>query len=159
MAETWGGVGAHRHTLRSLLVELGALDDVLDDFFLTPSLIIVAPPHRPLVFALETQVFACAARGLSLITLLPSKTTCEAPCKGSVSPMPKRKIPAAEQVGYNLPVLERRCIFVAACFAALAVFAVPTIVADGLVTDDGAEEEDMKSSCTWGPVRWVMKAR
>lgn len=57
------------------------------------------------------------------------------------------------------PVLERRCIFVAACFAALAVFAVPTIVADGLVTDDGAEEEDMKSSCTWGPVRWVMKAR
>ena len=104
-------------------------------------------------------MFAGAARVLSLIALLPSKTTCEAPCKSPISPVPKRKIPAPEQEEHNLPVLERRCIFVAACFAALALFAVPTIVADGLVTDDGAEEEDMDSSCTCGPVRWVMKAR
>ena len=61
MAQAWGCVGAHRHTLRSLLVELCALDNVLDDFFLGPPLLIVAPPHRPLVFALKTQVFASAA--------------------------------------------------------------------------------------------------
>jgi hypothetical protein len=58
---------------------------------------------------------------------------------------------------HDLPVRERRCIFAAACLAALAAFVVPTMLADCLVADDGAEEEDMESSCTSGPVRWFMK--
>ena len=96
MAETWGRGGAHRHTLRSLFIELRALDDVLDELFLSPPLLIVAPPHGSLVFTLESQVFASAAGRLSFITLLPSKTTCEAPCKSRISPVPKRKIPVPE---------------------------------------------------------------
>ena len=32
------------------------------------------------------------------------------------------------------------------------------MVADGFLAEDGAEEEDMDSSCTCGPVRWFMKA-
>jgi len=65
--------------LCALLVELGALDNVLDHLLLIPPLFVVAPPHWPLVFALETEVFAGAAGGLSLITLLSSQAACEAP--------------------------------------------------------------------------------
>ena len=60
MAETWRGVCAHCDALRTLLVELCAFDDILDDFFLVSPLFIVAPPHWSLVFALETEVFAGA---------------------------------------------------------------------------------------------------
>lgn len=62
-----------------LLVQLGALDDVLDDFLLGSPLLVVAPPNRPLVFTLEAQVFACTARVLALVALLASQTACEAP--------------------------------------------------------------------------------
>jgi hypothetical protein len=59
-----------------------------------------------------------------------------------------RKIPAGSDKS-DLPVRERRCIFAAACFAALAAaVVVPTMLADGLPTIDGAEEEDMSGSCT-----------
>jgi hypothetical protein len=51
-----------------------------------------------------------------------------------------RKIPVCIA---NLPVRERRCIFAAACFAALAAFVAPTMVEDCLVVDEGADEEDM----------------
>jgi hypothetical protein len=42
-----------------------------------------------------------------------------------------------------VPVRERRCIFAAACFAALAAFVVPTMVVDCLPAEVGAIEEDM----------------
>ena len=72
MAEAGRCVRANCDALRILLVELCALDDVLDDFLLVSPLLVVAPPHWSLVFTLETKMFACAARRLSLITLLPS---------------------------------------------------------------------------------------
>jgi hypothetical protein len=72
VAQAWWGVCADCDALCALLVELGALDDVLDDLLLVPPLLVVAPPHGSLVFTLETKVFACAARRLSLIALLAS---------------------------------------------------------------------------------------
>lgn len=48
-----------------------------------------------------------------------------------------------------LPVRERRCIFAAACFAALAAAVVaPTMVVECLVADVGADEEDMDARGT-----------
>jgi hypothetical protein len=72
MTQAWWGVGAHGDTLGALLVELGALDDVLDHLLLIPPLLVVAPPHWSLVFALETKMFAGAAGRLAFIALLPS---------------------------------------------------------------------------------------
>jgi hypothetical protein len=66
--------------------------------------------------------------------------------------------PCKEQHKGNVPVRERRCIFAAACFAALAAFVVPTMFAVCLLAEDGADEEDMDSSCTLGPATWFMKA-
>jgi hypothetical protein len=48
-------------------------------------LLIVAPPHWPLVLALEAEMFAGATCGLSLITLLPAEAACEAPYRALVS--------------------------------------------------------------------------
>ena len=46
-------------------------------------------------------------------------------------------------VAVALPVRDRRCIFEAACFAALAAVVVPTML-EGCLTDDvSAEEGDM----------------
>ena len=72
MAETWRSVRAQCDALRALIVEFCALDDVLDDFLLVSSLLVVAPPHWSLVFALQTEMFACATGRFSLIALLPS---------------------------------------------------------------------------------------
>jgi hypothetical protein len=85
VTEAWRRVCAQCDALCTLLVELCALDDVLDDFLLVASLLIVAPPHWSLVLALQTKMFAGATRRLSLITLLASQATCEAPCTVSVS--------------------------------------------------------------------------
>lgn len=54
-----------------LFGQLLALDDGLDVFLVLPARIVVAPPHGPLVLALETEMFACSAHGRSLIALLP----------------------------------------------------------------------------------------
>lgn len=70
MAETWRGVGTHGDALHTLFIELGALNDVLDDFFLISPLLVVTPPHWSLVFALQTEMFAGAAGRLALVTLL-----------------------------------------------------------------------------------------
>jgi hypothetical protein len=56
----------------SLLGELGPLDDVLDVLLLISPLLVVAPPHWPLVFALESEMSARFATWLSFITLLSS---------------------------------------------------------------------------------------
>ena len=72
MAQAWWGVCAYCDALCALLVELGALDDVLNHLLLVSPLLIVAPPHWSLVFALETEMFAGAAGRLSFIALLPS---------------------------------------------------------------------------------------
>ena len=55
-----------------------------------------------------------------------------------------------QRVG-RLPVRERRCIFAAACFAALAALVAPTIVVDECcleVDAGGDEEEDMDARVT-----------
>ena len=58
--------------------------------------------------------------------------------------MSMRRIPACALKGQSLPVRERRCIFAAACFAALAALVVaPTMVEGCLVVVGGADEEDM----------------
>jgi hypothetical protein len=85
MAETGWCVGAHCDTLCGLLIQLCALDDVLDDFLLVSPLFIVAPPYWPLVFALKTKMFASTTRVLSLVALLPSQTACEAPYRAAIS--------------------------------------------------------------------------
>lgn len=60
MRQSWWGVGARRHDLRrGLLRELLALDDHLDVILLPPSLFAIAPPHRSLVIALQSQILAC----------------------------------------------------------------------------------------------------
>lgn len=147
MAEAGWGVGAHRDALSGLLIELGALDDILDDFFLVSSLLVVAPPHGPLVFALEAEMLAGFTRWLALIALLPSQTACEASCRASVSLRVQAQYPCINAEGQPLPVRERRCIFAAAAFAALAALVVPTMVANCLVVDVGADEEDMDTLC------------
>lgn len=58
--------------MRGLFREFRALDDVLDHFLLLPPLLIVAPPHRSLVFAFESKMSAGLASGFSFIALLPS---------------------------------------------------------------------------------------
>ena len=70
MAKARRGVGAHCDALCTLLIELRALDNVLDDFFLVSPLLVVAPPHWSLVFALQAKMFAGAAGRLALVTLL-----------------------------------------------------------------------------------------
>ena len=45
--------------------------------------------------------------------------------------------------GLSVPVRDRRCIFEAACFAALAAVVVPTMVEGCLNVDVSAEEGDM----------------
>ena len=99
-------------------------------------------------------MFACATRRFPLITLLSSQAACEAAYGAFVSQMSKRGIIHAEYQERHLPDRERRCILAAAAFAALvaalvAAFVVPTIFEDCLPAEDGAEEEDMDSSCTW----------
>ena len=47
--------------------------------------------------------------------------------------------------GQPLPVRERRCIFAAAAFAALAALVVPTIVERCFEDGVGAVEEDMET--------------
>ena len=61
MAKAGWCVGAHCDSLCGLLVQLCALDDVLDDLLLVLPLLAVAPPYWPLVFTLETKMFAGTA--------------------------------------------------------------------------------------------------
>ena len=143
MAEAWWCVCAHCDSLCGLLVQLCALNNVLDDFLLVSSLLVVAPPYWSLVFTFKTEMFAGTTRVLTLVALLPSQTACEAPCKIAISSVFKRdgSLHCLERL--SSPVRDRRCIFEAACFAALAVVVVPTMVEGCLTVDVSAEEGDM----------------
>ena len=70
------------HTLilgiQVLLIRLCPLDDCLDMLLLFPSSFVVAPPMRPLVFAIEAQVSTSFAFRLAFVTLLASQTACKA---------------------------------------------------------------------------------
>ena len=68
----------HRRHLRCLLRKLRPLYAILDELFLFPSLLVVAPPHRPLIIAFQAQVFARFALAFTLVTLLPPEPACEA---------------------------------------------------------------------------------
>lgn len=68
-----------------LFGQLGSLNDALDHFLLLPSLLVVTPPHRALVFALQSQMSASFAAGFALIAFLPSQSACEAACALVVS--------------------------------------------------------------------------
>lgn len=67
-----------------LFGEFGSLNDVLDHLLLLPPLLIIAPPHGPFVFALESQMSAGLASGFSFVALLPSQPACEAAWQESV---------------------------------------------------------------------------
>lgn len=58
-----------------LFAELGLLDLVLDLFLLDFPLLIVPPPHRSLILALDAQITAGFAYWFVLVTFLSSKTT------------------------------------------------------------------------------------
>jgi hypothetical protein len=88
-------------------------------------------------------MFASTARRLSLIALLASQTARETPCKVPVSSPFEYAIPAGTVEGQPLPVLERRCIFAAAAFAALAAFVLVAIVEVCLRVDVDVAEGDM----------------
>lgn len=64
----------------SLLGKLRPLDNVLYPFLLFAALAIVAPPHRPLVFATKSKMSASFAPRFALITLLSPQSACEAAC-------------------------------------------------------------------------------
>ena len=76
----------------------------------------------------------------TLVALLPSQTACEAPCEARLVECSSGTDPC--MIMY-IPVRDRRCIFEAACFAALAAVVVPTMVEDCLTDDVSAEEGDM----------------
>jgi len=69
----------------SLLGEFRALDNVLYPLLLFPSLAIVAPPHRPLVFAAQSEMSASFAPRFSLITLLSPQSASEAACAAKLA--------------------------------------------------------------------------
>ena len=58
----------------TLLVGLGAFDDRLDEVFLLAPCLIVAPPQRSLVFAIEAKVSAGFALSPAFVALLPPKS-------------------------------------------------------------------------------------
>jgi hypothetical protein len=64
---------------RTLFVGLGALYDGLDMILLFPPCLIVAPPQRSLVLAVETKVPASLAFGFALVALLSPQSAGEAP--------------------------------------------------------------------------------
>jgi len=71
MAQARWGVHVRRSLhLGGLLRKLSVLDDVLDGFFLLSSLFAIAPPHWSLVVASQSQMLACFARWLALLTFL-----------------------------------------------------------------------------------------
>ena len=70
---------------RGLLCELLPLNDHLDVVFLQSALIIVAPPHGPLVFTSKPEVFACRAGRRALVALFSSQSACVASYGASVS--------------------------------------------------------------------------
>ena len=80
MAERRWRAGVELRLLRLLLLlgKLGALDDVLDQVLLSTTLFAIAPPHRSLVIASQTEMLAGLASGLSLFALLASQSTGEA---------------------------------------------------------------------------------
>jgi hypothetical protein len=77
VVEAWGSVRWQRCS-GVLLLQFGALDDVLDVLLLGPALIVVAPPDWSLVFAFETEMSAGFASRLSFVALLPAQSACEA---------------------------------------------------------------------------------
>lgn len=54
------------------LQQLCLLDFVFDAFLLQPSLLRVSPPHGSLIVALHTEIGACFANGVALVTFLSS---------------------------------------------------------------------------------------
>jgi len=58
--------------------ELRSLDDVFDHFFLLTALLVVAPPHRALVFAFQAQMSAGFAAWFALVAFLSSQSAREA---------------------------------------------------------------------------------
>lgn len=59
------------------LVCLGALDYVFDLIFLLPSCVVVTPPCRTLVLAVQTEILASPTPGFLFRTLLASQSACE----------------------------------------------------------------------------------
>lgn len=98
-----------------LLGELLPLNDHLDIVFLQPALIIVAPPHGPLVFASEPEMFAGSAGRRALVALFSSQSACVATYEIRVSRGEReheatvRKVTRIK-VKPNKPVRDRLCI-------------------------------------------------
>lgn len=90
-----------------LFGELRPLDNVLDHFLLLPPLLVVAPPHGPLVFAFETKMSAGLAPRFSFVAFLPPQSTCEATWQESVN-----LNPAYCGVSTNLSVSDDAFLFV-----------------------------------------------
>ena len=89
---------------RTFLGQFGFLDDRFDVLLLLSSLLIVTPPNRPFVLAIETQMFAGLALGPRLVALLSAETACEATW------VPSEPGPGGSDRG-DIPERERRCIF------------------------------------------------
>ena len=64
--------------VRSLFGKFGVTDDVLDMFLLLATQLIIAPPDRTLVFALEVEVPARLARWFAFVALFTAQATGEA---------------------------------------------------------------------------------
>lgn len=73
MRETWWRVCACRSQMRRLFRQLCVLDYILDVLLLLLALIIVTPPRRSFVLALQSEIPACFTLTLSFIAFLSSK--------------------------------------------------------------------------------------
>lgn len=65
---------------RRLCVLFGNLcvsDGILDGLLVSSSRIAIAPPHWPLILALQPQVFACSTVRFAFIALLAPEAACE----------------------------------------------------------------------------------
>jgi hypothetical protein len=89
---------------RTFLGQFGFLDDCFDVLLLLSSLLIVTPPNRPFVLAIETEMSAGLAFRPRLVALLSAETACEATWA------PSEARPGGSDRGY-IPERERRCIF------------------------------------------------
>lgn len=84
------GTGAGGTDLGGLLRQLGVLDACFDHLLLLLPLLVVTPPHRPFVFALQPEIFARSAQPFPFVALLSSQATCKATCTRSRQLPPSR---------------------------------------------------------------------
>lgn len=82
---------------RRLLGDFSALYYVLDVLLLLLPLIVVGPPRRSFVLALQPQVLACFTLTLAFVTLLSSKAACEATYNASISRSNKTTIKVSKR--------------------------------------------------------------